>query len=205
MNRQLFIDILEVIKPLKDSDHILIENNIVYAAYGYNNYFKKMKIALSIPYIIACETSLLFKYIKDIDTLDDISKLNNTLISTSGYKLCIYRNDIRANILFFISKIDNMLLNQKIYQISDLKQHNDFANSLDNKTADGITRIRIEDINKRRFCLMVFKGLLNLTKSDSVSLDIYDIIFNYSVLAHYVVHKKKNVIIDVYAPSLYIN
>lgn len=186
MERDLIIKIAGYQNLLK-SEIMFLNNNCLY---GLNSYCIKLidlgentnesiitRLAFIMPYIEQSEINPSIKY-SDIDV-----EMQNPIISSNMMNGSIARVN---NILSYIHP------NNFLYGSEDVKSDPSFTEILDKKSADGTSIYRIES-NGKKFCMTMFKNLINVNKSDKVGLSIYSL-NQYHFLAVFSVTKKKQVV-----------
>lgn len=131
----------------------------------------------------------------------DMSDFNNTLNFMSMYDGVIINDFRRMNVI-------NVINRTMVYLTNDIFYHNDnirneeFNRMVNKPTSDGM-EFYILDRSISNVLLPLYKGLLNLTKSDKVSINLH-VVDGYKYFAHYIIRKPKSVIIDVYTMVLYL-
>lgn len=131
----------------------------------------------------------------------DMDDFNNAINLMLMYNGVIINNFKKMNMINVINRTMGYLTNDIFYHNDNIR--NDEFNRIVNKpTSDGM-EFYILDRSISNVLLPLYKGLLNLTKSDKVSIDLH-VVDGYKYFAHYTIRKSKSVIIDVYTMVLYL-
>lgn len=186
---KLFIDIVKNLK----SDYIYILNDRVYSVIQNT--------------IIKSSTNNLYGYLNGIYEIDLLSLINIFDIHKESNKdIFIYGNIIYCNdiqIMFKPSQFINtslslILKTSPIYSNNDLREDDIFNSIISGKVADGASLFIIDN----KYPMTIYGSLLNVNKSDTVELKIYNI-DNISFLSVFTVNKKKFEI-DTYVRFMYL-
>lgn len=186
---KLFIDIVKNLK----SDYIYILNDRVYSVIQNT--------------IIKSSINNLYSYLNGIYEIDVLSLINIFDIHKESNKdIFIYGNIIYCNdvqIMFKQSQFINTSLNlilktPPIYSNTDLREDDIFNSIISGKVADGASLFIIDN----KYPMTIYGSLLNVNKSDTVELKIYNI-DNISFLSVFTVNKKKFEI-DTYVRFMYL-
>ena len=167
---------------------VYITNGHIYGT-DYNfMILKHMKIDLSVPYDICLDKN-------EFELL--IKQTNNNLSQ-------IEINDFRkSNFTQLIQRVCTYLSNYIFYHDDDIRTY-DFDYKINRPTSEGIKFYNLNYSNNRLNTLLpLYKGLLNLTKKDLVSLDLHYIDYA-KYFSHFIIHKSNKIIIDVYMMLLYL-
>lgn len=109
------------------------------------------------------------------------------IYSDYGYLPCnIDKAFVTANFCRCIMSLEDYTNRNPVISIDNLKENEDFANVLAQKTADGIGIVRIGDC----YAMTLYNNLLPVVKADKVELNIFDL-SNRDFLSWFTIKKAK--------------
>lgn len=139
-------------------------------------------------------------YVNNILCDVDVNDFSNVINLMLDYGVII--NDFRrVNTLNIIYRTMGYLNNDIFYHNDNIR--NDEFNELVNRTTSDGMKFYVLDRSISNVLLPLYKGLLNLTKSDKVSIDLHKV-DGFKYFTHYIIRKPKSIIIDVYTMVLYL-
>jgi len=186
MNKQEFLQLLELCKLLKSNYVITVGNTIIGTDRSFV-YLKKINVGYELPQIAIDMLDIRNKLKEDKKcNVDEISHLN------------LFDNFIYSNIIGMNNSLLSILSTNAI-TYPNIHSDEDFIKTTKLKTDQGITYIR-RDI----YFIPIYNGLLPLVKNDKVDLNIYDHIDGYSFLCNFNIHKKHNLTIEVYLRCIHL-
>jgi hypothetical protein len=182
MNKQILIDIVDIIKSMKTDIVLLTPDKII----GVDSNLSSVKVVnfiTNIPYYYVFTVKNLIEYISSFldqnlqffpNSIGNLQSIQNMI----EYIYAMYQRAIIPNII--LQRYNNAHLDPEFNKLLTLK------------SGDGLGRytdIINMDTNNKLF-LSIFTGLIPINKSDLLDIEILDIDLQ-TFMAHLIIHKKK--------------